>query len=44
MTPIWLFSYYMADGFCLTLPLKRIIFIPTHGYGFWQQNTCDIIF
>lgn len=22
MTPIWLFSYYMADGFCLTLPLK----------------------
>lgn len=22
MAPIWLVSYYMADGFCLTLPLK----------------------
>lgn len=22
MTPIWLFLNYMADAFCLTLPLK----------------------
>lgn len=22
MTPIWLVSNYMADGFCFTLPLK----------------------
>lgn len=33
MVPIWLVSYYMADGFCFTLPLK----VPNTKESFFYQ-------